>query len=186
MVDAIGVYLRNAGFEAPHVVYAFMKPLLIALPSTARGGDANRFASRLLASMWAATDADDWRTETESLMLQCYAECLPILASMVAESNSTSSSSSSTSTTAAPASSNAPTVAERRSKFMLESIGYVVRAAFADKCTAAQWTARSKIIVECINQERIVVAKSSDITCGMLRWLAQQYLSGNLHALFTF
>jgi hypothetical protein len=164
VVDAIGVYLRNAGFEAPHIVYAFMKPLLAALPAAARGGlEPTRFAARVLGAMWAATDAADWRAETESLMLQCYAECLPLLADFVVAASPSPS-------TPVPTSVD---VDAERSKFVLESIGHVVRAAFAEKCTLAQWNARAKTIVECINHER-VVGKSSRITCALLRWLAQQ------------
>jgi hypothetical protein len=71
VADAVNVYLRNAGYDAPHIVYAclqvcgrendlictlnhtlLVQPLLRVMP---RGADVSKFSGRLLGSLWSAT-----------------------------------------------------------------------------------------------------------------------------------
>ena len=83
-VDAVCAHLKQAGFDAPQVLFAALLPVLRALPSSVLKGDT-KLASRILSSMWRGTDSEYWHGAiVEPYLLSAYAEVLPFLARRVA------------------------------------------------------------------------------------------------------
>jgi hypothetical protein len=116
--------LRQAGFQAPHILYAGLQPLLAHLPAPAWSGGQAQFASRVLAGLWSGLDADAWQSGNESMLFDAYVECLPLLAAKAAGG------------------ADADVAA-----FVVNSAAHVVSAALAPKdCALQKWPSRVAVV----------------------------------------
>jgi hypothetical protein len=135
--------LRNAGFEAPHIVYAGLQPLLTYLPPAAWVGGQPQFASRTLAALWSGVDSSTWQAGNESMLYDAYIECLPVLAAAAVSAD------------AAP-------------KFVVDSAAHVVAAALkpAD-CPLVRWHERIAVVKRVLEMKITPTATPQQL-CALL------------------